>query len=249
MPTEPPPAERDDHPRRPAGHRRAGEMIIAAAERAGVYIPRFCYHPRMKPVGMCRMCLVEVKGPRGFALMPACYNPVADGMEIVTDSPAAKKAQDGRARVPARQPSARLPGVRQGRRVPAAGPDARLRPGRDPLRRGEAPLGEAHHLSPLVLLDRERCIQCGRCIRFADEVAGDPLIDFAERGDLTEVATFPDEPFASYFSGNVVQICPVGALTVEAVPVPGPALGPRAGGEHAAPPARSAAGSPCSRAR
>ena len=70
-------------------------------------------------------------------------------------------------------------------------------------------------ISDLVYLDRERCIQCGRCVRFADEVAGDPLIDFAERGDLTEVATFPDEPYSSYFSGNVVQICPVGALTAK----------------------------------
>src|SRR5213595_1327960 len=74
---------------------KPGEMIIAAAERAGTYIPRFCYHPRMKPVGMCRMCLVDVAGPRGFALTPACFVPVADGQEIVTDSPAVKKAQDG----------------------------------------------------------------------------------------------------------------------------------------------------------
>ncbi|MGH9103568.1 MAG: 2Fe-2S iron-sulfur cluster-binding protein, partial [Acidimicrobiales bacterium] len=73
----------------------AGEMIIAAAERAGVYIPRFCYHPRMKPVGMCRMCLVEVEGPRGPTLMPACYNPVSDGMEIHTKSDKAVKAQEG----------------------------------------------------------------------------------------------------------------------------------------------------------
>ena len=121
-----------------------GEMIIAAAERAGVYIPRFCYHPRMKPVGMCRMCLIELKGPRGFRLTPACFVAVADGMEVVTTSPAVRKAQDGRARVPPRQPPARLPGVRQGRRVPAPGPDPRLRARREPLRRGEAPLGEAH---------------------------------------------------------------------------------------------------------
>ena len=74
---------------------KKGEMLIAAAERAGTYIPRFCYHPRMKPVGMCRMCLVELKGPRGFSLTPACYVPVAEGMEVLTDSPKVKKAQDG----------------------------------------------------------------------------------------------------------------------------------------------------------
>ena len=103
-------------------------------------------------------------------------------------------------------------------------------------------------ISDLVLLDRERCIQCGRCVRFADEVAGDPLIDFAERGDLTEVATFPDEPYASYFSGNVVQICPVGRPDRQALPVQGPAVGPRAGGEHLHHLRGRAAGSPCSRA-
>ncbi|MGH9106536.1 MAG: 2Fe-2S iron-sulfur cluster-binding protein, partial [Acidimicrobiales bacterium] len=74
---------------------RKGEMLIAAAERAGTYIPRFCYHPRMKPVGMCRMCLVQVKGPRGFSLSPACFIPVTEGMEAVTESPEVKKAQDG----------------------------------------------------------------------------------------------------------------------------------------------------------
>src|SRR4051795_4276362 len=72
-----------------------GEMFIAAAQRAGVYIPRFCWHPRLDAVGMCRMCLVEIKGPRGFALQPACYVPVTDGMEIVTTSEKVKKAQDG----------------------------------------------------------------------------------------------------------------------------------------------------------
>ena len=72
-----------------------GEMIIAAAEAAGTYIPRFCYHPRMEPVGVCRMCLVEVEGPRGSTLMPACYVAVGDGMEVVTDSEKVKKAQDG----------------------------------------------------------------------------------------------------------------------------------------------------------
>src|SRR5665213_4377103 len=73
---------------------RTGEFLIAAAERAGVFIPRFCYHPRMKPVGMCRMCLVEVSGPRGATLQPACYVAVADGMEVVTTSEKVKKAQD-----------------------------------------------------------------------------------------------------------------------------------------------------------
>ena len=87
-------------------------------------------------------------------------------------------------------------------------------------------------ISSLVYLDRERCILCDRCTRFASEVAGDPLITFTHRGNNTQVLTFPDDPFASYFSGNTVQICPVGALHGEALPLPGPAVGPRADGEH-----------------
>ena len=103
-------------------------------------------------------------------------------------------------------------------------------------------------VSDNVLLDRERCILCDRCTRFADEVAGDKLIHFIRRGNQTEVNTFPDEPFSSYFSGNTVQICPVGALTARAVPVQGPTLGPRRRSSRPAPRARSAAGSPSTRA-
>ena len=102
-------------------------------------------------------------------------------------------------------------------------------------------------ISDLVLLDRERCILCDRCTRFAKDVAGDPLIHFINRGNDTEINTFPDEPFSSYFSGNTVQICPVGALTATQLPLPGPAVGPRAGRVAPARGARSAAGSRSSR--
>jgi NADH-quinone oxidoreductase subunit G len=191
----------------------AGQWIIQAADQAGVYIPRFCYHPRMKPVGMCRMCLVEVKGPRGSTLMPACYNPVADGMEILTDSDMAKKAQEGVLEFLLVNHPLDCPVCDKGGECPLQDQTLAYGPGEsrfvEEKRHWEKPIP----ISDLVLLDRERCIQCGRCVRFADEVAGDALIDFAERGDLTEVATFPDEPYSSYFSGNVVQICPVGALT------------------------------------
>jgi NADH-quinone oxidoreductase subunit G len=190
-----------------------GEMIIAAAERAGVYIPRFCYHPRMKPVGMCRMCLVDVKGPRGFALSPACFIAVADGQEVVTNSPAVKKAQDGILEFLLINHPLDCPVCDKGGECPLQDQTLAYGPGEtrfvEEKRHWDKPIA----LSPLVLLDRERCIQCARCTRFADEVAGDPLIDFAMRGDSIEVATFPDEPFSSYFSGNTVQICPVGALT------------------------------------
>jgi len=190
-----------------------GEMIIAAAERAGVYIPRFCYHPRMKPVGMCRMCLVDVKGPRGFALTPACYVPVAEGQEVVTDSPAVKKAQDGVLEFLLVNHPLDCPVCDKGGECPLQDQTVAFGPGESRFVEEKRHWDKPINLSQLVLLDRERCIQCARCTRFAEEIAGDPLIDFAMRGDSIEVATFPDEPFSSYFSGNTVQICPVGALT------------------------------------
>jgi NADH-quinone oxidoreductase subunit G len=192
---------------------KPGEMIIAAAERNGVYIPRFCYHPRMKPVGMCRMCIVEVEGPRGMQLIPSCFVPVADGQNVVTDSPRVKKAQDGVLEFLLVNHPLDCPVCDKGGECPLQDQTFAFGPGEtrfvEEKRHWEKPIA----LSQLVDLDRERCIQCARCTRFADEIAGDPLIDFAHRGEKTEVATFPDSPFASYFSGNTVQICPVGALT------------------------------------
>jgi NADH-quinone oxidoreductase subunit G len=190
----------------------AGEMIIAAAERAGVYIPRFCYHPRMRPVGMCRMCLVEVVGPRGPVLTPACFVPVAEGQEVVTDSPKVKKAQDGVLEFLLINHPLDCPVCDKGGECPLQDQTLAFGPGEtrfvEEKRHWEKPIA----LSDLVLLDRERCIQCDRCTRFSDEIAGDTLIEFVGRGDHIEINTFPDHPFASYFSGNTVQICPVGAL-------------------------------------
>jgi NADH-quinone oxidoreductase subunit G len=192
-----------------------GEMLIAAAERGGTYIPRFCYHPRMRPVGMCRMCMVEVVGPRGPQLQPSCMVPVADGMVVITDSPGVKKVQDGMLELLLVNHPLDCPVCDKGGECPLQDQTLAFGPGEsrfvEEKRHWEKPID----LSPLVALDRERCIQCDRCTRFADEVAGDPLIEFMGRGAFTEVNTFPDDPFASYFSGNTVQLCPVGALTAK----------------------------------
>ncbi len=192
-----------------------GTLIITAADQAGVYIPRFCYHPRMKPVGMCRMCLVEVTGPRGATLMPACYNPVTDGMEISTDSKTTKKAQDGVLEFLLVNHPLDCPVCDKGGECPLQDQTLAYGPGESRFVEEKRHWDKPIPLSSLVNLDRERCIQCGRCVRFAEEVSGDALIDFADRGDSTEVATFPNEPYADHFSGNVVQICPVGALTAQ----------------------------------
>ena len=192
-----------------------GELLIEAAERAGTYIPRFCYHPRMEPVGVCRMCLVEVDGPRGATLQPACYIKVNDGMNVTTDSPKVKKAQDGVLEFLLANHPLDCPVCDKGGECPLQ--DQTLSHGSGETRFIEE---KRHFVKPvpigeLVLLDRERCIQCSRCTRFAAEVAGDAQIAFAGRGDLIEVAASPTQAFDSVFSGNTVQICPVGALTAK----------------------------------
>ena len=190
-----------------------GELIIAAAERAGTYIPRFCYHPRMDPVGMCRMCLVDVEGPRGATLTPACFVEVTDGMVVDTTNDRVRKAQDGVLEFLLANHPLDCPVCDKGGECPLQDQTLAYGPGEsrfvEEKRHFEKPIA----ISDLVLLDRERCIQCARCTRFAEEVAGEAQIDFAGRGERVEVATFPTEPFESYFSGNTVQICPVGALT------------------------------------
>jgi NADH-quinone oxidoreductase subunit G len=192
---------------------KPGEMLIAAAERAGTYIPRFCYHPRMEPVGMCRMCLVEVDSPRGATLQPACFIAVAEGMVVDTTSAKVKKAQDGVLEFLLANHPLDCPVCDKGGECPLQDQTLAYGPGEsrfiEEKRHFEKPIA----ISDLVLLDRERCIQCARCTRFASEVAGEAQIDFAGRGEQVEVSTFPTEPFSSYYRGNTVQICPVGALT------------------------------------
>jgi NADH-quinone oxidoreductase subunit G len=192
---------------------RKGELIIKAAQDAGHYIPRFCYHERMEPVGMCRMCLVEVDTGRGPQLIPSCMFPVAPGMKVETESPNSKSAQEGVIELLLANHPLDCPVCDKGGECPLQDQSFTHGPGEsryiEEKRHYEKPI----NISKLVLLDRERCILCDRCTRFADDVAGDPLIHFLNRGNQTEVNTFPDEPFSSYFSGNTTQICPVGALT------------------------------------
>jgi NADH-quinone oxidoreductase subunit G len=192
---------------------KPGEMVIAAAERAGTYIPRFCYHPRMAPVGVCRMCLVEIEGPRGATLQPACFVPVAEGMGVTTTSDKVKKAQDGVLEFLLVNHPLDCPVCDKGGECPLQDQTLAHGPGDTRFLEEKRHFEKPTALSDLVLLDRERCIQCSRCTRFAAEVAGEAEIDFAGRGELVEVAAFPTEPFTSHFSGNTVQICPVGALT------------------------------------
>ncbi|MHB8467742.1 MAG: NADH-quinone oxidoreductase subunit NuoG [Acidimicrobiales bacterium] len=190
-----------------------GELVIAAAERAGVYVPRFCYHPRMRTVGMCRMCLVNVDTGRGPALTASCVAEVTDGMVVDTKAAEVKKAQDGVLEMLLVNHPLDCPVCDKGGECPLQDQTLHFGPGETRFVEEKRHFEKPIVISDLVLLDRERCILCDRCTRFSKEVAGDPLIHFINRGNATEVNTFPDHPFASYFSGNVVQICPVGALT------------------------------------
>jgi NADH-quinone oxidoreductase subunit G len=191
----------------------AGEPLIAAAERAGSYIPRFCWHPRMEAVGMCRMCLVEIEGPRGRALTTSCTTRVADGMVVHTQSEVVKKAHEGVLEYLLANHPLDCPVCDRGGECPLQDQTMAYGPGESRYVEEKRHYPKPIPLSDLVLLDRERCILCARCTRFAEEIAGDPLIEFVSRGNDTQVLTFPGEPFSSYFSGNTVQICPVGALT------------------------------------
>jgi len=193
----------------------AGELLIDACERNGVYIPRFCHHPRMKPVGMCRMCLVEVDAGRGASLQPSCMLPCTPGMIVDTESDLTKKAQDGVLEFLLINHPLDCPVCDKGGECPLQDQTMAYGPGESRFVEEKRHYEKPIPISDTVYLDRERCILCDRCTRFASEVAGDPLIHFQDRGSQTQVNTFPDEPFASYFSGNTVQICPVGALTAK----------------------------------
>jgi NADH-quinone oxidoreductase subunit G len=188
----------------------AGELVIEVAQEHGIYIPRFCWHERMKPVGMCRMCLVEIEGQRG--LPPACTATVTDGMVVHTQTPGVKKAQEGVLEFLLINHPLDCPVCDRGGECPLQDLTFGYGPGESRFVEEKRHFAKPIPISDLVLLDRERCILCARCTRFADEVAGDPLIQFVERGAQMQVLTFPNQPFISYFSGNTVQICPVGAL-------------------------------------
>ena len=194
-----------------------GTLIIRAAEKLGIQIPRFCDHPLLDPVGACRQCLVDVEiNGRAFPKPQAsCTIPVEPNMIVKTQltSPVADKAQKGVMELLLGNHPLDCPVCDKGGECPLQNqamsngrPDARL----DGYKRTfEKPIS----ISSSVLLDRERCVLCARCTRFSEQIASDPFITLNERGALQQVGIYENDPFKSYFSGNTVQICPVGALT------------------------------------
>jgi len=196
-----------------------GTMAIRAAEAAGIAIPRFCEHPLLDPAGSCRMCMVEITDAgngRGFPKpQPSCATEAANGMVIQTQttSESAARAQADILELLLINHPLDCPICDKGGECPLqnqAMAEGRAETRYDGVKRQyPTPIP----LSELILLDRERCVLCQRCTRFSEQISGDPMINLVERGAKQQVGIFPEEPYDSYFSGNVVQICPVGALT------------------------------------
>ena len=212
----------------------AGTLIVDAAKKVGVDIPVFCYHPKMEPVGMCRMCLVDIGRPVrdratgelvleedgspkiqfGWKLETACTVPVSDGMVVITKSDKVQQSQQGVLEFLLTSHPLDCPICDKGGECPlqnltmAYGPqESRFIYDEKQHADKNVPLGD------LIFLDRERCIQCARCIRFQREIVDDPVLQFYNRGRATDIITVSDPPFDSYWSGNTTDICPVGALT------------------------------------
>jgi len=194
-----------------------GTLIIRAAEQLGIAIPRFCDHPLLAPAGACRQCLVDVEiNGRAFPKPQAsCTMPVENGMVVKTQltSPVAAKAQEGIMEFLLINHPLDCPICDKGGECPLQ--NQAMSTGRSESRfEGEKRTFEKPiNISSQVLLDRERCVLCARCTRFSNEIAGDPFITLNERGALQQVGIYEKDPFESYYSGNTVQICPVGALT------------------------------------
>ncbi|MFP5298412.1 MAG: NADH-quinone oxidoreductase subunit NuoG, partial [Actinomycetota bacterium] len=188
-----------------------GRLLIDVAEEIGTFVPRFCYHPGMKSVAVCRMCLVQVEGmPK---LQPACATPVADGMVVNSVSEEAKDAQEGVLEFLLINHPLDCPICDRAGECPLQDQTYAHGPGSSRYVDEKRHYEKALEISDLVVLDRERCVLCWRCVRFSDEIAGDRFIQLVDRGDGTQILNFADDPFDSYFSGNTIQICPVGALT------------------------------------
>ncbi len=212
----------------------AGTNVVDAARVAGISIPVFCYHPRMKPVGMCRMCLVAIGTPKVdratgqvekdaegkpiIAMMPklmtGCTTPVSEGMVVLTTTDEVKFAQRGILEFLLTSHPLDCPVCDKGGECPLQNLTMEWGPGNSRFDYSDkvhfekpVPLGD------LILLDRERCILCGRCVRYQDEIADDPVLGYENRGRNWHIISKSDPPFDSKFSGNTTDICPVGALT------------------------------------
>ena len=211
-----------------------GMLVADAAKKVGIDIPVFCYHPKLEPVGMCRMCLVEVGRPKidpgtrqpvagadgqpeiawGPKLETGCTTPVSEGMRVRTQSDKVKVAEKDVLEFLLTSHPLDCPICDKGGECPLQNLTLGYGPGVSRFDYANKQHLDKHApLGDLITLDKERCIQCARCIRFQDEIADDHVIGFYQRGRKLEIATLGNPGFYSKFSGNTTDICPVGALT------------------------------------
>jgi NADH-quinone oxidoreductase subunit G len=211
-----------------------GTLVVNAAKKAGIDIPVFCYHPKMEPVGMCRMCLVEIGRPVidratgqpvlqedgtpkiqfGAKLETACTTPVTEGMVVSGMTEKAKAGREDILEFLLTSHPLDCPICDKGGECPLQNLTMGFGPGESRYLYDEKKhLAKHVPLGDLIFLDRERCIQCARCVRFQELIADDPVIGFFQRGRSLEIVTFSEPGFDSYWSGNTTDICPVGALT------------------------------------
>ena len=210
-----------------------GTGLVDAAKMAGIDIPVFCHHPKLEPVGMCRMCLVEIgrpmrdratgeivmeNGAPKIQFLPkletACTNKVEDGMVVLTQSEKARDGQRGTVEFLLTSHPLDCPICDKGGECPLQNLTMAHGPGKSRFLFDEKlRLGKRVPLGDLIVLDQERCIQCARCIRFQDEIVGDSVLGFDDRSRGMRIITFSEPGFDSVFSGNTTDICPVGALT------------------------------------
>jgi NADH-quinone oxidoreductase subunit G len=211
-----------------------GTLVVDAAKKVGIDIPVFCYHPKMEPVGMCRQCLVEIGRPMidrangqpvqeadgspKMQFMPkletACTNPVSEGMVVLTETEKAKAGQKEILELLLTNHPLDCPICDKGGECPLQNLTMAHGSTQSRFIFDEKQRQPKHvALGDLIYLDRERCVQCARCIRFQDKIAGEPVLGFYSRGRSTDIVTFSEPGFDSVFSGNTTDICPVGALT------------------------------------
>ncbi len=187
-------------------------MLHDAAKRGDVEIPVFCYEPKLgEPVGACRMCLVEIEGmPK---LQTSCSTPVRDGMVVHTRTDQVKGAQSAVVEFLLVNHPLDCPVCDKGGECPLQDISMGWGPGKSRFTDQKRHFQKPIELSPLIAIDRERCILCYRCVRFSQEVAEDEQLQLLERGDRSFVGTFDDRPYIAPFHGNITELCPVGALT------------------------------------
>jgi ferredoxin len=193
-----------------------GTLAIEACFRAGADVPYFCYHPRLTSVGACRMCVVSVEltmfGAKQTRMFTCCTVPVAEGMVIRTGTPDVKKAQNGMLEFLLINHPLDCPVCDRGGECPLQNMTIAYGPPTSRFIEEKRHFPKAYPISDYVVLDRERCIQCMRCTRFCEEISGDGQLAILNRGSHAEIGTFFGHDFSSNFSGNTIELCPVGAL-------------------------------------